>query len=494
MSDEILIKIEDLHINFYMKSGVVRAIDGVSFDIKKGETLGIVGESGCGKSVTANSIMGLISIPPGKIEKGKIIYTVPKELAERIESLYIRKSKRSANATDPKFKEATVPVSTEGIPIKTGLIRRKRSILPITGSGDFRQIDMLRLGDKGLRKIRGKSISMIFQEPMTALNPVIRVGDQISEIVLLHERKELAEAIIRNHEDRIKNISTYKKVKASRNKKGEWACSRCKAVTPDKVDTCPNCGGSFRSIPFRGLSSVNSKRIIRTYKKLAKDPNDRLLAFRSRIPILKWWEKPLKHEALARAERMLRLVRIPDPSTIVNNFPHELSGGMQQRVMIAMALACKPQLLIADEPTTALDVTIQAQILKLMKDLQEELGTSILLITHNLGVVAETCDRIGVMYAGTMAEIGLNRDIFKEPLHPYTQGLMNSIPKVTMDLARLETIEGNVPNLIKPPTGCRFHPRCPYAMGICSIEKPLISEIRPGHFVACHLYTKEEKQ
>jgi len=157
--------------------------------------------------------------------------------------------------------------------------------------------------------------------------------------------------------------------------------------------------------------------------------------------------------------------------------------------MIAIALACKPQMLIADEPTTALDVTIQAQILKLMRELQEETGTSILMITHNLGVVAEICDRVGVMYAGVIAEIGPTGPVFKEPLHPYTQGLMNSIPKVNIDLPRLETIEGNVPNLIKAPTGCRFHPRCPYAMDICRKEKPPMMEIRPNHLAACHLYT-----
>ena len=195
-----MIKIEDLYINFYTKSGVVKAIDGVSFDIKKGETLGIVGESGCGKSVTANSVMGLIAVPPGKIEKGRIIYTVPKEMADRIESLYVHKHKRSQES-DPKFKEATVPLSSEGIPIRVGRFKRKHALLPITGTGDFRQIDMLKLGDKGLRQIRGKSISMIFQEPMTALNPVIRIGDQIAEIVLLHESKELAEAVVRNHEE-----------------------------------------------------------------------------------------------------------------------------------------------------------------------------------------------------------------------------------------------------------------------------------------------------
>jgi len=195
-----------------------------------------------------------------------------------------------------------------------------------------------------------------------------------------------------------------------------------------------------------------------------------------------------KEEAGARAERMLRLVRIPDPSNVMKSYPHELSGGMQQRVMIAMALACRPKLLIADEPTTALDVTVQAQILKLMRDLQLETGTSIMLITHNLGVVAETCDRVGVMYAGTMAEIASTMDIFKNPLHPYTQGLMHLIPNISVDIERLETIEGVVPNLMEPPPGCRFHPRCPYAMEACKRIKPIMREVRPGHFAACHLF------
>jgi peptide/nickel transport system ATP-binding protein len=185
---------------------------------------------------------------------------------------------------------------------------------------------------------------------------------------------------------------------------------------------------------------------------------------------------------------MLRLVRIPDPQNVVRSYPHELSGGMQQRVMIAMALSCKPMMLIADEPTTALDVTIQAQILRLIKDLQQETGTSVLLITHNLGVVAEACDRVGIMYAGTIAEVGDVRSVFKEPLHPYTQGLMNSIPNLLSKSERLETIEGNVPNLIRPPPGCRFNPRCPYAMDVCRRVKPTSVEVRPGHTVSCHLY------
>jgi oligopeptide/dipeptide ABC transporter ATP-binding protein len=223
---------------------------------------------------------------------------------------------------------------------------------------------------------------------------------------------------------------------------------------------------------------------------MQKDPDALVLRIVSRIPLLRRYEKLMKNEALKHAKKMLELVRIPDPDNIVSSFPYELSGGMQQRVMIAMALACKPQLLIADEPTTALDVTIQAQILKIIKELQKETGTSVLLITHNLGIVAETCNRVGVMYAGVMAEIGPVHSIFKEPLHPYTQGLMNSLPRLLSGVSRLETIPGNVPNLIHPPSGCRFHPRCPYAMVVCREKKPPILEIKPGHSTACHLYTE----
>jgi oligopeptide/dipeptide ABC transporter ATP-binding protein len=200
---------------------------------------------------------------------------------------------------------------------------------------------------------------------------------------------------------------------------------------------------------------------------MTRDPNDFFLKVVSRIPVLRRYEKVMYRLALDRAVDMLRAVRIPDPEKIANSYPFELSGGMAQRVMIAIALSCSPKLLIADEPTTAVDVTIQAQVLKLMKDLKERVGASVLLITHNLGVVAETCDRVGVMYAGVMAEIGPTRSVFKEPLHPYTKGLMESIPRVTVDKERLEIIKGTVPNLIRPPPGCRFHPRCPVALPHC---------------------------
>ena len=326
--DELL-KVEDLHTYFYTYEGVVKAVDGVSFDIRKGEVFGLVGETGCGKSVTALSIIGLID-EPGRIEKGKII---------------------------------------------------------------FKGKNLLEMNEEEKRKIRGRGISMIFQEPMTALNPAYTIGDQILEILLLHKH---------------------------------------------------------------GIANI--KRASRELKeKEIKDVID-----------------------------MLKLVRMPDPERTIHSYPHELSGGMRQRAMIAMMLATQPSLLIADEPTTALDVTVQAQILNILLDMREKLGISILLITHDLSVIAEVCDRVGVMYAGNIVEIGDVYTIFKKPVHPYTRGLMQAIPSIAEKKEELKYIKGSVPNLIYPPSGCRFHPRCEYAKDICKKEKPKLIEIEPGHFVACH--------
>ena len=348
-------------------------------------------------------------------------------------------------------------------------------------------IDILKLNKKDIRLIRGRAISMIFQEPMSALNPVFTAGDQISEIILLHEKKELAEAVLKKIEDDQKPRKKYKRARKKLGEKGELRCSGCNGIVLEDQDICSKCDSSFVRNPngkkmlFGGFYKI-------IYKKMAANPDDRTLALMAKIPLVRRYRRPMIREANEKALRMLRLVRIPDPKNVMKSFPHELSGGMQQRVMIAIALSCRPQLLIADEPTTALDVTIQAQILKLIQELQEEMGTSVLMITHNLGIVAEVCDRVGVMYAGCLVEKADTESVFKEPLHPYTQGLMNSIPKVDLELTRLETIEGNVPNLIKPPSGCRFHTRCPYAMDHCKVEKPPLIDIAPGHSVACHLY------
>jgi peptide/nickel transport system ATP-binding protein len=319
-----LLEIKGLKTHFATDDGIVRAVDGVDITINKGETLCVVGESGCGKTVTAMSILKLIAMPPGRIVEGQIIF--------------------------------------EG-----------RDLVPLTSHE--------------LDEVRAKEIGFIFQEPMTSLNPVLTVGEQIAESLRRHE----------------------------------------------------------------GL------------------PNK---------------------QALARTVEMLKLVQIPNAEARVHHYPHQFSGGMRQRVMIAMALACKPKLVIADEPTTALDVTIQAQILDLLQDMKERLGMAVMLITHAMGVVAETAQHVVVMYAGKVVEDATVDELFENPRHPYTQGLIRSIPRMDLDSehkTRLEAIQGAVPILINPAPGCRFAPRCRYSTSLCSEQEPVLREIAPGHRIACHL-------
>ncbi|MFE3891444.1 ABC transporter ATP-binding protein [Priestia sp. YIM B13446] len=318
---EKMIQIKNLHVQFSTYGGRVQAVRGVSFDLHKGETLAIVGESGCGKSVTSQSIMRLIPTPPGRITSGSIL---------------------------------------------------------------FKGQDLTKLPEKKMRDIRGADISMIFQDPMTALNPTLRVGEQISENIMQHE-----------------NIS--------------------------------------------------------------------------------------KEKAKEKAFEMLELVGIPNPKERLKQYPHEFSGGMRQRIVIAMALVCNPEVLIADEPTTALDVTIQAQILELFKDIQQKTDVSIVLITHDLGVVAQVADRVAVMYAGKIVEIGTRRDIFYTPQHPYTKGLLRSVPRLDLYESELVPIAGSPPDLFAPPPGCSFAPRCPYVMEVCDRMYPVSTKLKESHQVHCWL-------
>ncbi|MEI2327075.1 ABC transporter ATP-binding protein [Priestia megaterium] len=318
---EKIIQIKNLHVQFSTYGGRVQAVRGVSFDLHKGETLAIVGESGCGKSVTSQSIMRLIPTPPGRITSGSIL---------------------------------------------------------------FKGQDLTKLPEKKMRDIRGADISMIFQDPMTALNPTLRVGEQISENIMQHE-----------------NIS--------------------------------------------------------------------------------------KEKAKEKAFEMLELVGIPNPKERLKQYPHEFSGGMRQRIVIAMALVCNPEVLIADEPTTALDVTIQAQILELFKDIQQKTDVSIVLITHDLGVVAQVADRVAVMYAGKIVEIGTRRDIFYTPQHPYTKGLLRSVPRLDLYESELVPIAGSPPDLFAPPSGCSFAPRCPYVMEVCDRMYPVSTKLKESHQVHCWL-------
>jgi peptide/nickel transport system ATP-binding protein len=319
-----ILEVKNLCTSFFTEEGEVKAVNGVSFSVPSGRTLGIVGESGSGKSITSLSILRLIQ-SPGKIKSGEILF-------------------------DGK--------------------------------------DLLQLSEKDMRKIRGNEISMIFQEPMTSLNPVFTIGEQISEVYQIH----------------------------------------------------------------RNLS---------------------------------------KREAKEKSIEMLKLVGIPSPEKRIDQYPHELSGGMRQRVMIAMALACNPKLLIADEPTTALDVTIQAQILRLIKELQEKLHMSVIFITHDLGVVAETCDYVAVMYCGKVVEFADVKTLFKNPQHPYTVGLLNSLPRHDIDQEELIAIKGNVPSPFEMPKGCAFAPRCPHASAICHTKEPELVAHLENNEIRCWIYSNE---
>jgi len=366
--DKVLLAIEDLVLKFYTYEGVVEALDQINLKIKDGETLGIVGETGCGKTVTGFSTLVLVP-PPGKIEEGHILF------------------------------------DKEG-----------------------KKIDLLSQNEESLRNIRGKDISMVFQDPRSALNPVYTVGQQISEVFLHHRVQEFAEKVLTQ--------------------------------------------------PLTGFER-------KIYKKMLESPDSLVLKVVSKIPIVRRYKRRLNEEINKEVVNILREMRIPDPQRVADMYPHELSGGMAQRVVIAMALACNPRLLIADEPTTNLDVTVQFQILNLIRDLKKETGSTIEYITHDLGVIAEICDRVAVMYAGNVVEIADVLELFKNPLHPYTRALLDSIPRPGKEF---KSIKGTVPGLINPPKGCRFHERCLHAMDICSIEKPALKEETAGHYVQCHLY------
>jgi peptide/nickel transport system ATP-binding protein len=370
-----ILDIEKLKVSFYTYEGVVKAIEEISFSLGDGDTLGVVGETGCGKSVTVLSILRLI-LPPGRIESGKILFN------------------RHGTAHD--------------------LVNR---------------------GEDFMRDLRGNDISMIFQEAGNALNPVLTVGDQVSESYLLHRQCELCESVL------------------------------------NRIGASMNAGGAFT--PFLHLAAVRYERKLRRAR-------EKRLKYRR-------YGRRMKREAVDWSIDLLRNLGIPNPEQAVKRYPHELSGGMQQRVVIAMALACNPRVLIADEPTSNLDVTIQAQILRLIGDLKERYHSSILFITHDLGVVSEIADKVIVLYAGTLVEHAGVRELFKNPLHPYTKALLKSVPRLG-SRERLESIGGNVPNLVQPPSGCRFHPRCPHVMDRCMKEKPPLYRGAEKHLVACFLY------
>lgn len=317
-----LLEVKNLTTWFYTEEGIVKALEKISFNLKHGEILGLVGETGCGKSVTVSSIMGLIPQPPGKIVEGEVL---------------------------------------------------------------FSGTDLLKLSESEFQKLRGSEMAMIFQDPMSCLNPVLKAGFQVEEALMAHQ-----------------NLS--------------------------------------------------------------------------------------REESGKRAKELFEMVNLPDPEKTMNRYPHQLSGGMKQRVMIAMALACDPKLLIADEPTTALDVSVQAQILSLIKNLQSNLGSSVIIVSHDLGVIASMAHKVAVMYAGSIVEFGRVEDIFNNPGHPYTRGLIGAIPRLDQDQEYLEIIKGALPNLLRLPEGCKFRERCPLAMSICASARPPRVELEDGHEVFCYAY------
>jgi peptide/nickel transport system ATP-binding protein len=478
-----LLEVRDLTVRFFTYDGVLKALEGVNFFIRDREIFGVVGETGCGKSVTAKAILRLIPDPPGRITAGEVVF-------------------QGVNLLDSIEDEAHIRISDKG----RARIRRNRRI--------ERRMEAL------MRTIRGNDISMIFQEPSAALNPVISVEEQIGETFFTHQVGEICDAAEKSHKLSFLHRHFFKLLRAreKRSRRVELAFRELSikrsllraadaagdlgTVTSLRGEVEPLERELFRLTSFRlprwlvaamGVATLGLGLVVLAVARRVLSLDSRI-AFWQRFPVLgpRYLMVPVRREIRRRVIEMLKQVNIADPEKKADAYPFELSGGMQQRVMIAMALACRPRLLLADEPTTALDVTIQAQILSLIRQLRDSFGSSIMLITHDLGVVAETCDRVGVMYAGVMAEVGTASDIFNGPRHPYTVGLMRSIPETYARTGRLSIIPGSVPSLLTPPEGCRFHPRCPFASASCKRVVPVLSEVEPGHAVACHLYDHPE--
>lgn len=443
-------------MRFYTYDGVLKALDGVSFSVRQGEILGIVGETGCGKSVTAKAILRLIPDPPGRITAGEVIF-------------------QGVNLLDSIEDEARIKVNAKG----RARIHRNRRIA--------KRMEAV------MRTVRGKHISMIFQEPTAALNPVITIGEQIGETFITHQLGEICRQVEATRPLSVLQRRFFARLKAREAVAADLEADfRALSVKRAILKAARAARDLSTETTVRDEVQALEQAVFRRSIRLGV--LERRIAFSRRIPFLgkDHLMAPVQVEVDRRVVEMLKQVNIPDPERKAHSFPFELSGGMQQRAMIAMALACRPRLLLADEPTTALDVTIQAQILSLIRGLRDQFGSSIILITHDLGVVAETCERVGVMYAGVMAEIGEASDIFNRPMHPYTVGLMRSIPETFVRTGKLSIIPGSVPSLLTPPQGCRFHPRCPFAADICKQVVPVLTEPAPGRQLACHLYDHPE--
>ena len=388
---------------FHTYEGTVKALEGIDLEIRAGETVGLVGETGCGKSVTALSILRLVPSPPGRIESGRVFLEEP-EAVYQARTEYdaiafdrLRAKKRAGNVTGAVIRDALMPEVAElRSKLAAAASDREKQSLRIRLQAATSQYDLLQKPEEQIREIRGNKISMIFQEPLTALNPVFTIGDQIAETLILHRRNELCRDVLKALE--VQTAARQRKVRGKRVKvkdarQQEWVCGACGKPAPILWDYCPSCGARLDFdlwAPIRGFIMSMEKRL---YKRMLADPEDQLVDFVNSMRLLRRLVRNrLQDEGVRWAVRLLNEVRIPEPERIAGQFPFELSGGMRQRSMIAMMMACNPKLLIADEPTTALDVTVEAQILTLMKDLQLKTNMAILLITHDLGIVAEVSD------------------------------------------------------------------------------------------------------
>lgn len=388
----LLARVDDLRLHFDTDRGVVKALDGVDFEIYQDELFALVGETGCGKTITARSFMQLVPTPPGKYVSGEIRMRSDASCPEC-----------DGNGCDRCYE---------------------------TGQ-EFD--DLLTLPDDQMTSFRGERISMIFQDPQSTLNPSLTIRTHMRESILAHHSEDILERAGVDVEEH---------------------------------------GSAIR-------------RVVRQQASAERSSLSKIIG---NIPPLRSYRKGINEAVDERSIELLSQTQLPNPGEVLSEYPHELSGGQQQRIMIAMALAAEPDLLIADEATTALDVTTQARILSLIKDLQQEYNTGLLYITHDLNLVSEIADRVAVMYAGNIAEMGNVEQIYEHPKHPYTKGLINSVPREDLVGERLEGIEGTIPDLVNPPEGCRFCTRCPEEMEHCSYEDPVNFEIEPGHEVACHLY------
>lgn len=447
---EPVLKVRNLRTQFVTMSGLARVLDGISFEVMPGEVMGLVGETGSGKSVTALSVMNLIPETQGAVVEGDITLM-------------------DYDLASTQKKACTIKQTRRGYKLK---VQRK----------------YVKENSRKMTNIRGKEVAMIFQEPMTTLNPILSIKRQFEDALFAHQTNNLAARIIARREitkeqlNEITEHTVYLKEQDYldefvKNNPGLSAIKEQVAYIVERHDL-----NSFKKRLLIADLYGENRNVSGTLKRYSEK--------KFKKPPLRP-SKEIREEAKRLMIELLTKMNIPDSEKVINQYPHELSGGMRQRVVIAIAISSSPKILIADEPTTALDVTIQAQILDVMKEMKRTVNTSVLFITHDLGVISEITDKITVMYAGSIVETGKSVDIFRDPKHPYTVGLLSSIPPFTGEKRRLKSIPGSVPSPMQEPEGCKFHSRCSFTTDVCSKKIPPMEDLGEGHKVACWLYTNE---